>query len=437
MPITLFGDKGCRPAVAWLVIAVSLKFMLFVVHAVGADELRAASPGGGRQQEVTLTRLSSAERFDIQVHGVHVSAVIDALRSQHCVPVSFAMAEGEDVVTLDLHKVTAGAVLSAIASQLHQYNAEALKGRLVLYPAAAEYQAVVRDVTIHRVPRFTVADQYILLLRRRVPGFERLALPSLVTVALGVSPLIDEPVSVRKSGRVIEQFVDLLGSLSRVYFDIAISPTGIPAFGFATVDCIRDTPLVEIVPCPAGDKMLLILNRTSALNFGEQRLSQLFEQLRARERVPISLIEGLKDPLVAANLRGVTIGAALQRILAQVPELRCMVSNNHIVLFPSEPSFQLKVTGVKIRLMAAGVAANEYVRRLVSVPEFRDVHPYVEPPGDQILRSTEVSLSPEGTVVEHLIELLGNDEEAYFVLSASKDGRRVLKLAALPENGEQ
>jgi hypothetical protein len=401
-------------------------------HAPPPPAATAMVPGGTASTSATV-QPGASPRIDIEAHGATTAAVIAQLRGAHCVPVSFVEVESGQHLDLSLHQVTAPEVLQKISATISAYRFEAIRGRLVLYPTRPEYQAIVAGVDIAQQPRFGAASKYIETLRHAVPSFSKLASPGFLTLALGPSPFFDEQVTLRPKGRVIEHFVDLLGRAPRVYFNIAPAPTGVPAFSFDETSCPPVAAPIRFTSCfsepehgPGG-----LLDHKLAIDAGEVSVAALIDRLRTREHLPISFIQAGDDRRVSTSSRDLTARQLLQEVLSESPGAKCLIGSQHVVVLLGAAAATETRIAVKLEMRTPWMAANSYLRLLVHVTSFEDLYPWVEPPADPRLRTDEVSLSSEGTVLEHLVQILGDNTDAYFVISKAPSGKRVLALGSV------
>ena len=379
-----------------------------------------------------LRESSSTPLIDLEVHDLSVSALIALLRSRHCAAVSFVLAAGPQNLSLHTQHAPIDAILGEVAHRLPAYRFERIDGRAVLYPSASDYQAVVDDVAISKTPRFAATDQYILLLRHRLASFSTLALPSMVGSVLGDSPFHREPVSVRGKGRVIDQLMDLLGRNARMYLGIRRAPTGVPAFEFGRIECPPSVPRIDFLPCSAGGQPPGgALDRVVSIDADGEPLAALLDRLRSPGGVAVSSIDGSSTDRVTVHLHDGTLMEVVAAILAQVP-IRCLSGSGHVILLPKDPAYEQRLHAAKVEWSTPWMTANEYASQLKKTPGFRDLEPYVERPSDPALLNAEVALSPEGSVIEHLVQLLGNDAQSYFVVKRSADGHRSLRLGRVP-----
>lgn len=163
-----------------------------------------------------------------------VPDVVAALRAHYCSPISLIVCNKSSLVDDGMLGETADSALKSIASQSGCYKFITIGQRLVLYPAGSEYDNAVNDVQIKQLPRIEAADAYVSLLRTK--GY----LPDLVSAPIvgdDRSPVFRDKVSLRTTGRVIDQLIDLLGNDRSLYLEVRTAPSGHPYINFERVKC--------------------------------------------------------------------------------------------------------------------------------------------------------------------------------------------------------
>jgi hypothetical protein len=151
------------------------------------------------------------------------------------------------------------------------------------------------------------------------------------------------------------------------------------------------------------------------------------ESLREALPTPVSVIlDRRADVLDVPAVKGEPEAAVAKA--ARRNGLRWRKIGTRFVLYPADDVWERRVTGVDIdgiaRADAAGAYTSEVARR---VPELEHLVGGVVrgDPGAPV-HADRVSLSPEATVLEHLVELLGDDPDLVFTVEPAEDGRLVL-----------
>jgi hypothetical protein len=411
-----FLRQRCKVATTWLIATCAFMQLVTPGRAAGAVEAS----------------------VDLDARNATVAGVVDMLRRDHCAAVSFIEAREKQSVTMTLRHVSVLAVLAEISARIPAYRFEVINGRAVLYPSTAEYQTIVSGVNITKVRRFDAADRFIAHLRRTTPPFAGLALPSRGYLTLGPSPFFDEPVSLRKEGRVIDQFVDLLGHGSRVYFEITKAPTGVPAFGFGQVMCAPVVAPVHISSCAEAGELAssdgdLREGGRVSLDIDNEPWPIAVRHLQSAEHVPVSFIEDSSARRVTMHARDLPPRMLLDKFVSAVPGLRCLSANGHLVILPSTDALQTRLDNVHITMTTPWHSASSLAELLRVTPAFRDLSAWVEPPSDPELLNVEVSLAGHGSALDLLVQLLDDNPRAYFMIEKLPSGKRALGLASVVE----
>jgi hypothetical protein len=164
-----------------------------------------------------------------------IPEVVADLRDHYCSPISLIMCGGKSGLVDDsVLGETVDSALKSIANQSGCYEFEAIDQRFVLYPTGSEYGHTLKGVEIKQLPRIEATDAYVGLLRTNgyFPG-----LVSAPIVGDDRSPVFRDKVSLRTTGRVVDQLIDLLGNDGRLYLEVLIAPSGHPYINFDRVKC--------------------------------------------------------------------------------------------------------------------------------------------------------------------------------------------------------
>jgi hypothetical protein len=151
------------------------------------------------------------------------------------------------------------------------------------------------------------------------------------------------------------------------------------------------------------------------------------ESLREALPTPVSVIldrpaDVLDVPALKGEPEAAVAGAARRN------GLRWRTIGTRFVLYPDADVWERRVTGVDIAGIARADAAGAYTAEVARrVPKLeRLVGGVVRGNPDAPVHADRVSLSPEATVLEHLVELLGDDPDLVFTVEPTEDGRLVL-----------
>lgn len=421
------------PGASWR-MALLLATLSVVLPAVLAPGALAAAAGVARSTS-TIALASSTPSMDLRVTDTTVTAVIRLLRSERCAAVSFIVAPGDQRLSLNLKQATVDAVLRELAAQKPAYRFETIAGRDVLYPASPEFQEPVHlgERNLTGMKRFAAVYRFLPMLRNAVPALSNLVAPPMV--GNFNDRLYTDAVSLPAKGRVIEFFVALLGANPRIFFQFGTAASGLPILLFDGVTCAPVVPPVAFTSCFGAETpppAAAVLERKVSLDIDGQPLRTVVERMEAEDRLPISLLEGAAAPPVTVHLHEAAARAALQSILSRLPNYRCLIGNGHVVIVANDPEYLARISGVNVVRYTSWVAANAYVEKLIMMPAFRDLKTYVEQPTDPGLLNNEVSLATEGSVIEHLVQLLGDNPRAFFTIKRLSPAGRALTLGSVP-----
>jgi hypothetical protein len=205
-----------------LVVLVIFTFGMLAMCADGCEM------GSANQREAALLQ----QRLTINVKDTPIYELVQSLRAEHHVPISFIEAKIDtnksSVLNLDLNNSTVSDLLNQVVADLPAYCWEEIEGRLVLYPNAAKYKLQVHVKGITNMKRIEAVDEYLSQLRAQQAEFADLLNPAIK--GDDTAPLYSEPVSLRESGAVLQHFVELLGNDPKVVFSIVATKAGPPMY---------------------------------------------------------------------------------------------------------------------------------------------------------------------------------------------------------------
>ena len=190
------------------------------------------------------------------------------------------------------------------------------------------------------------------------------------------------------------------------------------------------------IPCAeaAGIPSVAFLATKISLNLDQVPLSHVIKKLQGEQRLPISYIDSPSNVSVTLHKRNLQVSAILREIVSEQPEqYRCLVANGHVVVLPDEPRWFRRIEGINIHNTPRMMAAQQYVKILSSLKDFDG---FVVVPGgllESSVFSERVSLSPDGVVLEQLMQLLGDDEGKFFVIKRTPGGVEYLTVGSTME----
>jgi hypothetical protein len=150
----------------------------------------------------------------------------------------------------------------------------------------------------------------------------------------------------------------------------------------------------------------------------------VIQLLRSRECSPVSFVDVADPTPISLNLSRVTAAEVLRQVANSHPGFRAETIDGRDVLYPATPEFQRVLAGVVIQSTPRLDASIDYVGGLKrEVPAFAHLAaPFVFGDTRHPIFSDRVSLRPKGRVIEHLVDLLGQDPALYFEFTRAMSG---------------
>jgi len=152
--------------------------------------------------------------------------------------------------------------------------------------------------------------------------------------------------------------------------------------------------------------------------------SAAIQLLQRQSCVPVSFIAAARGGTVSLSVRGATVAEVLRQIAAQDPAYRAETIAGREVLYPAAPEFQVALAGIDIASTPRLAASYRYLERLRrDVPALSTLAaPMVIGDSRHPIFSEKVTLRPTGRVIEHLVDLLGQNPELYFEFNKAMSG---------------
>ena len=131
----------------------------------------------------------------------------------------------------------------------------------------------------------------------------------------------------------------------------------------------------------------------------------------------VSFVEAQDDPPVHIYLNNASVQELLEGVMGANPNYRYETILNRLVLYPRAPMYQRVVTGVHVKGLGRKEAENKYVEIVRSRdPDFADLDRSkitleIGFGGPAPFLTEPVSLTPRARVIEHFVQLLGDDHE--------------------------
>jgi len=180
---------------------------------------------------------------------------------------------------------------------------------------------------------------------------------------------------------------------------------------------------------PASARALL--ERRVTVSLAKAPAYTLVQLLHEKSHAPLSFIDAGEGPALTIRLTDAPLAEVLQEVTRQNPSYRVEEIEGHVVLRAGRPEYDARISGIELKDVPRFDAASRYVVALRrQQPFFASLAapPQLGNPASPVF-TEKVSLSGEGTVVRHLVELLGDDPDAVFLLVKAKSGVPMLALA--------
>src|SRR5262245_59522141 len=162
----------------------------------------------------------------------------------------------------------------------------------------------------------------------------------------------------------------------------------------------------------------LLIRRVDHFSVKQAGLAAVIADLSARADLPLSFIQGDagEEPLTL-EMRDATVRQILDELVARVPSYRHSLIAGRLVLHPRDPKWETQLEDVHLgpapRAQVAHALAKELSRRL---PAFTDlVGPWILGNPNAYTYQDEVSVVGPGSVLELLVQLLGNRPSTYLL----------------------
>jgi hypothetical protein len=156
--------------------------------------------------------------------------------------------------------------------------------------------------------------------------------------------------------------------------------------------------------------------------------------LRGAGGVPVNFIRADEEVEIGARPGGVGVDEALDWLVAQTARYRWDEIGGRYVLYPADDVWQSVVSGIEIkdvpRLDAASLYTDAARAQVAALADLAG--PVMKGDPRSHVFTDPVSLRPSATVLEHFVELLGDDERLAFTVERSLSGVRVMHFEWLP-----
>ncbi len=161
----------------------------------------------------------------------------------------------------------------------------------------------------------------------------------------------------------------------------------------------------------------------------------LVELLRREQHVPINFIRATSERAVRLSAGPDALGRVLDEFCARDAAYRYQVVGGRLILYPADSKYEEYISipqalcGKTPRL----VAAREYTKWLrVAVRGFEDLlYPGVKGDPRAHAYTDSVALQPSAQIIEHFVQLLGDDETLMFSIEPAASGKPIIALYSL------
>lgn len=215
-----------------------------------------------------------------------------------------------------------------------------------------------------------------------------------------------------------------------------LAATAIPSCGVTVENRGVGSGETELEACfAASDTRLPSYWETRiAASLRDESIADTFKRLNEEFHIPVSFIEGRAgdrhSEVVAVNE---SVRNVLRRIVESAPGYQCKRSKDHVVVLGNRNEFSAVVRGVQIVSKYRAIASRDYLEKAASdVRALSDLGFLPGAPIDSPLINEKVTLAPDATVLEHLVQLLGDNPRAYFSIRWATTGSRYFTLGEVP-----
>ncbi len=167
-----------------------------------------------------------------------------------------------------------------------------------------------------------------------------------------------------------------------------------------------------------------LLNKKLSVSVKNVTMYELVKTLR-QNGVPISFIDAFDNYRSTLEVKDASLAEVLARIVSANPIYRYRFIGKRLVLYAKDPTYTVLVKKPDIKDMARLWAAEKYVEKLRrEIRDFSDLNPpYFFGNFRSPVYQDKVTLRDEASVIEHLVELLGDNPGMVFSITMSYFGR--------------
>jgi hypothetical protein len=171
-----------------------------------------------------------------------------------------------------------------------------------------------------------------------------------------------------------------------------------------------------------------LMRQRVSVSIRDRPVAEAVYALRNQDHVGISFVEIASTTPVTLEFTSAELGLVLDALVKQVPAYRYEVVGEHLFLYPRGELFDGKYD-VKIKKTTRLNVATKYTEWLRRFPEFATVvPPAIRGNPNAGVYAEDVSISGPGRIVDHLLQLLGDDKEAVVSIVFARSGVKILML---------
>jgi hypothetical protein len=190
----------------------------------------------------------------------------------------------------------------------------------------------------------------------------------------------------------------------------------------------------------------LLERRVDALSVISAKVEVAVAALSDKANLPMSFIQTDPEETVSLDLHETTVRQALNAIVARAPSYRYAIVSDRLVLYPRDWKWEIRLSDVHLgpgpRLRVTRELARELSRRLPVFADLGGGWVGFAGSGKAYTYEDPVSVAGPGSVLELLVQLLGNRPSTYFFVAkqegllgsslsvSSRDQLQSLKLTA-------
>jgi hypothetical protein len=148
--------------------------------------------------------------------------------------------------------------------------------------------------------------------------------------------------------------------------------------------------------------------------------------------VPLSFIEGESETRLSLNLSRITVREALDAIVAHAPGYRYALISGRLVLYPRDPRWETRLGDVRLgpgRRLQVAKDLLDLVRRTPTLSAIG--YPVMIGDPRSFVYQDKVSVVGTGSVLELLVQLLGDRPSAIFLLGDATGGMHQFLLSGV------